>query len=228
MDSQDENRLTHYFLEGARWNFGSEVIATVEVKEIGELLVESGKIVSCDPTKIGGKSVGVFTESVAVGKYPVLISRVNLKNIDGSDFQAPRNTGVLVKFKDIKVVNWHPALVESEGGPIQLDQVEMTEEGVGLRWDSGYSCFCDQVCLNNESLKDKIAECLVEIRDNRKSSGIVQSENANIVIFPTTDEEFEDSPTVFESFWGTDQAGEIVALITRFHILDGATVELSK
>ncbi|WP_316569155.1 DUF4241 domain-containing protein [Neobacillus sp. YIM B06451] len=185
-------------------------------KKIGEIELMSGRIVACDP--FTGMDDEPFTKQVTPGKYPVLFSIIRYESKD------ERIAFAMIKFSNNKVSAWEMALQPGQN----INELEDDDEYFGYGVDSGTGCFMDIETKNtflsyeNEPQdEDPGYELYLDLEDEfdkaykATRSWIVTTikDKASIAMFSSG---WGDGN--YPSFWGMDENGDIVCLITDFLI----------
>ncbi|WP_181776961.1 DUF4241 domain-containing protein [Amycolatopsis pittospori] len=111
--------------------------AIVEVAELGELDLPSGRLVAGDPSYGGSSAMpGPFLVTVPPGGYPVSVAKVRLTDDDGGEYR--RIAAARVRVRAEPVVRWELALTEGDD-PAKAKAGEVYGYGV----DSGIGSFLD-------------------------------------------------------------------------------------
>jgi hypothetical protein len=184
--------------------------------EIGDLVLPSGEVVACDPSRLRWESDAIpFARTAPPGKYPVILSLV-VADEDGA--VGPRVACAMVRFTAAKPVAWEMAV-----RPGQDASALPVGKFFGYGVDAGMGCFIDKDTLKalpEEGAEESYYERVCgEMHKNGEHRGW-----ANIVVDPETG----GNLTVFSSghgdgdyasYWGLGAAGELCCLITDFAIL---------
>lgn len=186
-------------------------------EKIGEITLQSGQIVACDP--FIGMEEEPFTKQVVSGRYPVLLNINRYKNDD------ERIAFAMIMFNTNKVANWEMALQKGQN----INGLK-SDEFFGYGVDTGTGSFMDKEAMNTllayeeEKQKENPNYYLFDEFDGELDktykhtrSWLVTTfkDNASIAIFSTG---WGDG--CYPSFWGLDNNGEIVCLVTDFLITD--------
>lgn len=187
-------------------------------KEIGEIELSSGKIVACDPFMDLEETP--FTKQVLPGKYPILLNIIRYKVNDDE-----RVAYAMVKLSEKQVVKWEMALTE-EQNPKELENDEFFGYGV----DTGTGCFLDNDSLINllayEKEKQKNdPDFYLYLDYEDKFDETYEATRSWLVTTPTEKTTIAMFSTgwgdgYYPSFWGLDEDGEAVCLVTDFLILE--------
>lgn len=179
---------------------------TTEIREIGTLHLPSGKIVCCDPLVF--PEAEPFEQTVPPGRYPVALHLVHL---------APDHMRVgyaILRFKDQLSASWRMATVEGQ----DLSSLE-EDEIFGYGVDAGTGCFMDHEAAkkldqlmqeNSYYYDDFIAPVYDEWTDIQ-----LNEQGLNTILFHSG---WGDG--FYPSYWGLDEKGEPVCLVTDFGVLD--------
>jgi hypothetical protein len=186
-------------------------------EQIGQIELPSGQLVACDPF-IGMEEVP-FTKHVKPGKYPVLVNILRYKNDD------ERVAYAMIKFSNNEVTTWDMALQEGQ----KINELE-DDEFFGYGVDSGTGSFMDTETLNvllayEEERQNENSEYYIYLefenelnetyKDTRSWLVTTINNKASISMFSTG---WGDG--LYPSFWGLDENGEVVYLVTDFLITD--------
>ena len=186
--------------EGGRFDF--------RVKDAGDVKLISGHIIAADPYILVGDAP--FTLPVPQGTFPV---RLALANVDSDE----RVALARIDFAKEPVVYWEMALLPGQ------EENELEEgEIYGFTTDAGTACFMDKVSA--EALRGEIKdgsdffeELMEEMDDNFESSWAwanLDLEQGNIVTFMSG-----YGNGYYATYYGRNEAGKIVALVTDFDVI---------
>ncbi|MFN3091294.1 DUF4241 domain-containing protein [Bacillus pumilus] len=156
-----------------------------------------------------------FNRTVKPGKYPVLLNIIRFENED------ERIAYAIIKLSRKSSVKWELAL---SNGQIESDLQGEQFSGYGV--DTGNGCFIDdhvlKFILSEQSQKgeddiyDELEEALEKSYEDTRSWLVTHfQEKVDLAIFSTG---FGDG--VYLSFWGTDENGDEVCLVTDFLLMD--------
>src|SRR5688572_1614093 len=102
--------LSYVFTEGHTLRLNTEVEpyseCRLDVKQIAELVLTSGKIVACDPFTLWGEQP--FARAVPPGRYPVFLTIAHYKGGD------KREAFASVRFHPDNPVRWEMALLAGQ------------------------------------------------------------------------------------------------------------------
>lgn len=185
--------------------------ARIEVREIGQLRLPTGRITAFDPIMCLGTDP--FTRTAPVGTYPVRLAIAHFDNPD----QRIAYAGIF--FSDRKAEVWEQALIPGQN-PAQL----------GPNWEYGYPVDCGTGCFadaetafqfggrmhEQKKYSDEICSLLDETYiDTRSWADVTPVDGGgNVMLFSSG---YGDGS--YPSFFGIDSDGEPSCLITDFYIL---------
>lgn len=186
-------------------------------KHIGEIELSSGQIIACDPFNLFSLfNEKPFLKSVTPGTYPVLLNIIRYKQ-DGDE----RVAYAMIRFSNKKCVKWELALIKGQDVAKLKDN-----EFFGYGVDSGTGCFMDKesmdflIAYEKEQLKinpdyylyEEVQEQFDKEYKHTRSWLVTSfKEKASIAMFSSG---FGDG--AYPSFWGLDENGDIVCLVTDF------------
>jgi hypothetical protein len=184
----------------------------LRVKPAGDLTVTSGRVVACDP--LVSPDVEPFDRRVPDGTFPVLLSVAHFEDNDR------RVAGAMVRFAERAPASWVLALRPGEE-PSLLDEGEV----FGYPVDSGTGCFMDaetaRLVLSNVDEED-FADALVgemekTYEDTWSWANVELDAGAghNVVAFSAG-----VGDGLYASYFGLDEAGEVVCLVTDFSLFE--------
>ncbi|PFW91645.1 cytoplasmic protein [Bacillus pseudomycoides] len=178
------------------------------------LKVTSGKIIACDPLIFNKNS---FEQTIQPGTYPIVAW---LNEEDGVIACAE------LKVSEAKVTEWKMAIKPGQN-------VSELKEGYifGYPVDTGLGCFADveaidkleeienrlQQELGEEFISlydDLIDDVLAEHDDEWGNCVVCEETGSNIIMFRSG---YGDG--FYPSYWGFDENGKIVSLVTDFQVL---------
>lgn len=185
----------------------------IEVVEMGNLLLPSGKIIACDPS-YDPVSDTAFEVSVLPGSYPVLLS---IARFDSPQYGL-RIACARVEFEAHEVASWQMATLPGQDAEA-LGPDEIFCYGV----DAGLGCFMDQqtAAIHDRKARENFEEyylnTMLKVLDsNRGEWGVLTLEpGLNICIFHSG---WGDG--CYASYWGLDVHGKVVSLVTDFGVLE--------
>lgn len=220
--SRDAPDLLAAFEDGKRVASSSGDLV-LRVKEIGELVVTSGKVTACDP--FTSPETPPFAREVRTGKYAVVLCIAEI----GEDRRVAR---ALVRIGGGRAVRFEPARCEN-AEELGLGEGELP----GYCVDSGTGCFMDvdaarALAGGGEDDEDgdddeggEPEEVTEELLDELDENGVPSwswavktvdpGSGANVVAFTTG---YGDG--VYSSWIGFDDEDEAVAIVTDFGVLD--------
>ncbi|PDY46652.1 cytoplasmic protein [Bacillus pseudomycoides] len=178
------------------------------------LKVTSGKMVACDPLIFNKNS---FEQTIQPGTYPIVIWWHKEDDVIA---------GAELKLSESKVTGWKMATKPGQN-------VSELEEGYifGYPVDTGLGCFADveaidklkeiedrlQQELGEEFISlydDVIDDVLTEHDDEWGNCVVCEETESNIIMFRSG---YGDG--FYPSYWGIDENGKIVSLVTDFQVL---------
>lgn len=178
----------------------------VQVREAGTLVVRSGRVAACDPF---AGAAPPFEARVPDGQHPVTLSV--LRYADNGD---ERVACARVAFAARPVARWRMALVAGQ----TLDELG-PGEAFGYAVDGGVGCFADARAA--AALGDLDADALAEALEAREVDTWSASEwplgTGELVAFTSG---LGDG--IYTSWFGLDEAGSPVCLVTDFQLLPPA------
>jgi hypothetical protein len=182
--------------------------ASLSLHALGDLVLPTGRIVACDPFVMMDDPP--YTGGVPPGRYPVLLN-VAAFNDD------QRVAYAILRLSDAPPVRWEMALAPGQDAAT-LGANEIFGYGV----DSGTGCFIDAAAVKllddhatpendyNQDLIDLMEKTYVHTwswMDHVLDSGT----GANVIAFSSG---WGDG--AYPSYWGLDEAGAPVCLVTDF------------
>lgn len=189
----------------------------IEVKQAGDLVVPSGKIIAAEPVQLNWKeNQRPFSRSVDPGTYPVFISLAN---------SSP--ACLLIKFTDQTAVSWELATKNGQD-PMQLGNGQFFGYGV----DAGTGGFADAGAVSRlaadndafEKVLQTIKEASLQLCEASDAFQCVLDESSGANVIGCTAGYGDGS---YPTYWGIDEHGEVACLVTDFHILiEGRTEEI--
>ncbi|VTR96275.1 Putative uncharacterized protein OS=Streptomyces pristinaespiralis ATCC 25486 GN=SSDG_04266 PE=4 SV=2: DUF4241 [Gemmata massiliana] len=190
------------FVDGRSFLGDEGEVLTVAVREVGRLVVTSGRIVVCDPNYGSGHEP--LARSVPVGTYPVLLSSAN-----------DRIACAMLRIRDIEPVLWEMAVWPGQN-PADLEGDQFYGYGV----DAGTGAFLD---ADQNQYLDKLAD--EALFDGTRIPGdpfsgewaervLAEKTGGNLIAFSSG---YGDGR--YPSYWGLDERGDAVCLVTDFGLL---------
>ncbi len=210
-----EPDFSKLFIEGRE--IGSEIgRVTLTLRSAGELNVPSGRVVACDP--LVSPDMPPFAKDVPKGTFPVTLSVASFEDGDR------RVAAALLRFSEREAVRWELALHPDEDVS-DLEEGEVF--GYPVDSDSGTGCFMDEETarivveeLDEEEFSDKLVEEMEKTYEDTWSWANIEVESgkgANLVAFSTG---VGDDDGMYASYFGLDESGEIVCLVTDFSLFE--------
>ncbi|HEY0152344.1 MAG TPA: DUF4241 domain-containing protein [Longimicrobium sp.] len=182
---------------------------TLSLHPLGDLVLPTGQIVASDPFIADDPP---YTRGVAPGRYPVLVN-VALINTDS------RVAYAILRFSRQRPVQWEMARYPKHD-PATPGENEFSGYGV----DSGAGCFIDAGAVRilvertaadggeNQDLTQRMAETYVDTW-SWVNYVLDPDTGANVIAFSAG---WGDG--VYPSFWGLDETGAPVCLLTDFRV----------
>ncbi|MFJ8526679.1 DUF4241 domain-containing protein [Bacillus sp. NPDC094106] len=181
---------------------------------LDQLKVTSGKMIACDPL-IFNKNP--FEQTIQPGTYPIVAWWHKKDGIIA---------GAELKLSESKVVEWKMATKPGQN-------VSELEEGYifGYPVDTGLGCFADAEAIDKlEEIEgrlqrelgeefislydDLIDDVLTENDDDWGNCVVCEETGSNVIMFRSG---YGDG--FYPSYWGIDEEGNIVSLVTDFQVL---------
>ena len=206
-----DTQALHAAFSSGRWlEHGKPV--TFSVVEAGVLQLTSGRVVAADP--LVDPDAPAFDLQVPVGAYPVALAIARMENGD------ERIAYARLSFGDGAVRAWRMALLDG-----QSTAALGADEFFGYGVDAGTGCFMDRDAAERLARRfdedEAASEALIEAmeancRSTRSWATYRPSEThaANVVCFSSG---WGDGS--YPSFFGLDEAGRPVALVTDFCVV---------
>jgi len=203
---QPSNDLARLFAGGV----GREGAATVRVNKVADLHLGSGRILAGDPLTGSGS---VLAQQVSPGDYPVEIAVA--RSPGGQD---ERVAAARIRFRHGVVVTWELAV---PAGKSLADLPEEDTYGYGV--DTGMGSFMDAEVASAQNADREAAyrqyERVIEpaLKAHERTTWTwmdyhpAPDRSDNIVMFSTG-----DGDGFYSSYWGRDQAGVTLQLVTEF------------
>jgi hypothetical protein len=182
-------------------------------REIGDLLVPSGRIVACDPL-VDPEAIA-FTKQVQPGRYPVVLSIVRRGSRD------ERIALAMVRFSNQKPVRWELAITPENDLTLLKD-----DEFYGYGVDAGTGCFMSEEAANLLSEKmDEDVDYYELIEEQREKNYVHTRDWADFVLDADSGLNIIAFSSglgdgLYGSYWGYDEANEVVCLVTDFNLID--------
>jgi hypothetical protein len=183
--------------------------------EIGDLVLPSGEVVACDPSRLGReRDIVPFARTAPPGKYPVILSLMA-----GEEGVVDQGVAcAMVRFTAAKPAAWEMAV-----HPGQDASALPVGQFFGYGVDAGMGCFIDKNTLQalaeedaGEFYHERVIGEMYKSGEHRGWTNIVvdQKSGRNLAVFSSG---YGDG--VYASYWGLGAAGELCCLITDFAIL---------
>jgi hypothetical protein len=186
--------------------------ATLRLRDAGELLVTSGRVVACDP--FASPDAEPFTRAVPPGRYPVVLSVAHFEDDD------QRVAAAMLRLGGGRPVSWELALVPGDE-PAELAEGEVFGYGV----DSGTGCFMDEEAARTLTQKmDEDEDYSEEMMDEMDKTYVDTWSWANFVLNDAGANFVAFSAGVgdglYASYFGLDAEGRAVSLVTDFSLFE--------
>lgn len=181
--------------------------------DVGQLILPSGKIVTCDPGNIGWEypCIEPLVPSQKPGRYPV---RVSVVTQEDSEHQDRRVACAMSVFTDERASTWEMALTAEQSSRL-LPKGQFFGYGV----DVGMGCFVDAATLTAIGKVDPerfYEDRLLPAMAGTDWSCVTLDPNTrgNIVMFSSG---YGDG--AYCSYWGRSKNGRVTCLVTDFALL---------
>jgi len=181
---------------------------------LGSLHIASGKIVACDPLI---PHTEPFERTISPGTYPVVV----WWNDDETCIAAAK-----LKLAEARPIRWEMAVKHGQ-------KVEELQEGYifGYPVDTGLGCFADVEAIKKlneleDQMSRELGDDFISLYDNLIDELLTENEDEWCIVNVSKDPEmnviifrsgFGDG--FYASYWGFDEKGSIVSLVTDFHTL---------
>jgi hypothetical protein len=177
----------------------------VAVREVGKLVVTSGRIVVCDPCYGSGKRP--LARTIPTGRYPVLLS-----SADG------RIACAMLRIRKAKPVRWEMAVWPGHD-PAELEGDQFfgygVDAGTGSFLDADQDKYLDQLSEEKGPLFDYDAKTPKDPFAGEWAERVFdEATGGNLIAFSSG---YGDGR--YPSYWGLDGKDEPVCLVTDFNIL---------
>ena len=196
------------FRAGARFVHPRDGELTIAVHPLGELSVRSGRLAACDPFDAdwAARDDG-FVRRVPTGRFPVELAIVC------SLAQSARVAAARVRLADRPAVRWELARCD-QGSAARSPTAGLDGYGV----DQGVGCFYDP---NTSALVDEPTRtawlAAMHAGDERGwSAHLAPVGEGNVAMFSSGN---DVGYGWYRSYWGLDEGGKTVELVTDFDLL---------
>lgn len=199
------------FTPGHKFESSKGDTYTTEVFDAGTINIVSGKVCAFD-SAVSWDDAHPFIQKVKPGKYPLKISRVTIrmkgfedkKNMLGHKDQ--RNACAKVVFKKGKAVRWELAKSWDPGRKSISEYYNV---------DAGTACIADfRTLMKSRSQERRINDYFPKQHTPFYSVDLIKAKGTKLLIFDTG---YGDGS--YASYWGFDNAGNRIELVTDFRIL---------
>jgi hypothetical protein len=192
-----------------------QTCASVIVYRLPDLHIPTGRILAADILLGGGAP---FTRPVPPGRYPLALVIARL----GTD---ERVALAIIRFSDKGILSWEVAVPEGQDASAQK-----SGRTIGYGVDSGTGSFCDAsveqlIVEANEAEVGFYGQVVGEMRATNKATRNwvhIESRNGSLAIFSSG---YGDGS--YTSYFGLDEMGNPVALVTDFGIVNWPPVSTS-
>lgn len=193
----------------------------VEVRQVGELALPTGRLVAADPFVIWPEDAEAFTEEVPPGSYPVTVSLVSW--VDGDGFpdlrQGYRVAAAKVTVSDEPAYSWRPAVVPGEHVPMLPVMPEFGYEvksSTGAFFDLSAAAALDRLASDDEVGNCDLIDALGAVGGGRGPANVIDPlTGLNVVAFSTG---WGDGR--YPTWVGRNTAGEAVSFVTDFFVIN--------
>ena len=203
--------LSAALAEGTRAAEDGESVS-LSLHALGDLVMPTGQIFACDPFLVSPDE-GPFTRTVPPGRYPVLVNVARMQSYD------ERVAYAIVRVADTPPVRWELALLPGHDASELGD-----DEFFGYGVDSGTGCFMDAFAAerlearaaeigDNQDLEDEMVKTYVHTWA-WVDFVLDPDTGANVIAFSSG---WGDG--MYPSYWGLDETGAVVCLVTDFGVL---------
>lgn len=178
--------------------------------EIGDLFIPSGRVLACDPIHM--YDLDPFTREIAPGRYPITLG-VAEERAGGTK----RVVYSMIRLRDEAPVEWDLAKKARPSFDAHED-VEVhgfgVDVGLGSYMDLGAGNLLRQRMDADDGFHNDIFEAVEENEPEWANIVIDPTTGLNIVVFETG-----SGDGMFLSYWGYNDTGHIVCLVTDFGII---------
>lgn len=208
-----------YFQDKAQFHTDGGRDVTISCREIGSLLVPSGRIVACDPFVY--PDALPFTKQIKPGLYPVILS-IACNHKSGDE----RVALAMLRIRASRPQKWEVAVTPEE------DLSKLTEdEYYGYPVDAGLGCFMSEEasCVLTQKMDENVNYYEYIVNEMEKVyihtrdwvDWTLDDSGLNAVIFSSG---FGDG--CYACYWGYDNAGEVACLLVDFGVLGWGAAEI--
>jgi len=183
---------------------------------IANLHISTGKIIACDP--LVDSAAQPFSQIVPVGDFPV--------SVYYDDYDA--HALAVLRFSDNDIVRWQMATTA------QQDLATLKEGHIfGYPVDAGMGCFTDEAGFNliqrhESELSAQLGDKFISYYDDVIDEQMMKNDNFETLnLRPYTDNPHNCviftsgcGDGFYASYWGYDEAGKVVCLVTDFCLLE--------
>lgn len=183
-----------------------EETTLLEARNLGELIVTSGKVIACDPYYCDWTKP--FAISLPVGHYPVIVSIAHIHETD------QRVALAAIILRDTAHIRWEVAAPSGE----DVTYSYCVDSGIGCFMDADAANAFVPICQDYDEDKDPLLADMMKHYVHTwgwTNLCISKSTDANIVAFSSG---WGDGG--YPSYSGYDEHNNIVCLITEFGVLE--------
>ena len=197
------------FASGAAVKSGGADLVMTQL-EIGDLYIPSGRVLACDPIHM--YDLDPFTREIAPGRYPVTLGVVEERAGD-----TKRVAYSMIRLRDEAPVEWElakkarPSIDAREDAEVHGFGVDV---GLGGYMDLGAGNLLRQRMDAGDGFHNDIFEAVEENEPEWANIVIDPTTGLNIVVFETG-----SGDGLFLSYWGCNDTGHVVCLVTDFGII---------
>jgi Protein of unknown function (DUF4241) len=196
--------LASAFVDGQSFLTEEGGTLKVTVREVGNLVVTSGRIVVCDPCYGSGKRP--LARTIPTGRYPVLLS-----------FADGRIACAMLRIRRTKPVRWEMAVWPGQD-PTDIEGDQFfgygVDAGTGSFLDADQDRYLDQLSEEEGPLFDHDARTPKDPFAGEWAERVFDEKGGNLIAFSSG---YGDGR--YPSYWGLDANDEPVCLVTDFNIL---------
>lgn len=194
----------------------------MEVAQLGELCLPTGKIVAADPSDLDSRIEEYFQREVAPGKYPVDLAIRHTGPI-GRPSNFAKTACMRIRFCDEQIAEWVIATTRDQN-PDELLPFQIYGYGV----DVGMGSFADSAGL--DAVSQRYEEQGKTLFDEFYFEQVLPAyeaaawQSANILLDPSTGANLivcssGEGDGYYASYWGLSAEGKPASLVTDFGLL---------
>lgn len=194
--------FTRAFQDGATCTAGKHTF-TMQTMRIGDLTVQTGRIVACDP--FVESEASPLVAAIPQGEYPVFLSRATIEP------NHQRNACAMLKITDALPVRWEMAMRPEQN----LANLYFVDAGVGCFMDVAAAQVLDARLRADEMYHENLIDALNANQYVYANFALTPEIDANCIMFSSG---WGDG--IYASFWGYDVDDHIACLVTDFQVID--------